>query len=138
MENEAEVAAPVAVDQIAAAYIRLRDKRAEIKAKYEEEDAALEADMEVLAQSMLEVCKQINADSIKTKAGTVIRSVKTRYWTNNWDSMYELIKEHNAFALLEKRLHQTNMKHFLEENPDILPMGLNMDREFTVVVRRSK
>jgi len=138
LENEEEVAAPVAVDQIAAAYIRLRDKRAEIKAKYEEEDALLEADMELLAQSMLEVCKQINADSIKTKAGTVIRSVKTRYWTNNWDSMYELIKEHNAFALLERRLHQTNMKLFLEENPDILPMGLNMDREFTVVVRRSK
>ncbi len=138
MENEEEVAAPVAVDQIAAAYIRLRDKRAEIKAKYEEEDALLEADMELLAQNMLEVCKQINADSIKTKAGTVIRSVKTRYWTNNWDSMYELIKEHNAFALLERRLHQTNMKLFLEENPDILPMGLNMDREFTVVVRRSK
>lgn len=138
MENEEEVAAPVAVDQIAAAYIRLRDKRAEIKTKYEEEDALLEADMELLAQNMLEVCKQINADSIKTKAGTVIRSVKTRYWTNNWDSMYELIKEHNAFALLERRLHQTNMKLFLEENPDILPMGLNMDREFTVVVRRSK
>lgn len=138
MENEEEVAAPVAVDQIAAAYIRLRDKRAEIKAKYEEDDALLEADMDVLAQNMLEVCKQINADSIKTKAGTVIRSVKTRYWTNNWDSMYELIKEHNAFALLERRLHQTNMKLFLEENPDILPMGLNIDKEFTVVVRRSK
>jgi hypothetical protein len=28
------------------------------------------------------------------------------------------------------------MKQFLEENPDLLPMGLNVDREYTVVVRR--
>jgi len=87
---------------------------------------------------MLDVCKQTNADSIRTKAGTVIRSVKTRYWTNDWDSMYRLIHERQAFGLLEKRLHQTNMKQFLEENPEVLPEGLNQDKEYTVVVRRAK
>jgi hypothetical protein len=52
--------------------------------------------------------------------------------------MYDFIEKHGAFGLLEKRLHQTNMKDFLAENPDILPMGLNVDSEYTVVVRRSK
>jgi hypothetical protein len=28
------------------------------------------------------------------------------------------------------------MKQFLEDHPEILPEGLNMDREFTIVVRR--
>jgi hypothetical protein len=52
--------------------------------------------------------------------------------------MYRFIKEHDAFALLEKRLHQTNMKEFLSENPEVQPVGLNVENEYTVVVRRSK
>ena len=70
--------------------------------------------------------------------GTVIRSVKSRYWTNDWDSMYGFIEKHSAFGLLEKRLHQTHMKEFLEENPDVYPQGMNVENTYTVVVRRAK
>jgi len=128
----------LAVDKVAQAYISLRDARAEAKRVFEAQDEALAEQMQLLEAHMLDVCKQINADSIRTKAGTVIRSVKTRYWTNDWDSMYRLIHERQAFGLLEKRLHQTNMKQFLEENPEVLPEGLNQDKEYTVVVRRAK
>ncbi len=128
----------LAVDKVAQAYISLRDARAEAKRVFEAQDEALAEEMRMLETHLLDVCKQINADSIRTKAGTVIRSVKTRYWTNDWDSMYRLIHERQAFGLLEKRLHQTNMKQFLEENPEVLPEGLNQDKEYTVVVRRAK
>jgi hypothetical protein len=87
---------------------------------------------------MLDVCKEMNADSIRTPHGTIIRSVKSRYWTNDWDSMYQLIKERDAFGLLEKRIQQTNMKEFLQENPNVLPAGLNVENAYSVVVRRSK
>lgn len=128
----------LAVDKVAQAYISLRDARAEAKRVFEAQDETLAEEMRMLEAHLLDVCKQINADSIRTKAGTVIRSVKTRYWTNDWDSMYRLIHERQAFGLLEKRLHQTNMKQFLEENPEVLPEGLNQDKEYTVVVRRAK
>jgi hypothetical protein len=128
----------VPLEQLTSVYIKMRDKRTDLKRKFEAEDADLEAQMRTIEQEMLEVCKSLGADSIKTNAGTIIRSVKSRYWTNDWDSMYRFIKEHDAFALLEKRLHQTHMKQFLEENPDTEPAGLNVEREFTVVVRRSK
>lgn len=139
-EEDQGVEAPpnLAVDKVAQAYISLRDARAEAKRVFEAQDEVLAEQMQVLESHLLDVCKQINADSIRTKAGTVIRSVKTRYWTNDWDSMYRLIHERNAFGLLEKRLHQTNMKQFLEENPEVLPEGLNQDKEYTVVVRRAK
>jgi len=39
-------------------------------------------------------------------------------------------------GLLEKRIHQTNMKEFLENNPDVEPMGLNIDREYEITIRR--
>lgn len=128
----------IATDKLAEVYIKIRDKRAELKEQYEAQDEGLKAQQEMLAEKMLDICRDNNADSIKTPAGTIIRKVDTRYWTTDWDSMYQFIEEHDAYPLLEKRLHQTNLKQFLEENPELLPAGLQADRKYTVVVRRSK
>jgi phage host-nuclease inhibitor protein Gam len=128
----------ISTDKLAEIYIKIRDKRAELKEQYEAEDEGLKAQQELLAEQMLDICRDNNADSIKTPAGTIIRKVDTRYWTTDWDSMYQFIQEHDAYPLLEKRLHQTNLKQFLEENPELLPAGLQADRKYTVVVRRSK
>ena len=128
----------ISTDKLAEVYIKIRDKRAELKEQYEAEDEGLKAQQELIAEQMLEICRENNADSIKTPAGTIIRKVDTRYWTTDWDSMYQFIQEHDAYPLLEKRLHQTNLKQFLEENPELLPAGLQADSKYTVVVRRSK
>ena len=133
-----EETSSVDMDKLAAVYIKIRDKRAVSKKEFEEKDKALEEQMQVIADEMLEACKRLGADSIKTPHGTIIRSVKSRYWTNDWDSMYSFINEHGAFGLLEKRLHQTNMKDFLAENPTFYPAGPNVENSYTVVVRRSK
>jgi hypothetical protein len=133
-----EETSSVDMDKLAAVYIKIRDKRAVAKKEFEERDKGLEEQMQLVADEMLEACKRIGADSIKTPHGTIIRSVKSRYWTNDWDSMYSFIEGQGAFGLLEKRLHQTNMKDFLSENPDLYPVGLNVENSYTVVVRRSK
>ena len=133
-----ETTAPVDLDQLTSIYIKIRDARADKKRAFEEQDKELEDQLTVLATQMLDTCKEMGADSIRTPHGTIIRTVKSRYWTSDWDSMYGFIEEHGAFGLLEKRLHQTNMKDFLQENPDVLPMGLNVESEYTVSVRRSK
>ena len=126
------------LDMLANVYIKIRDARTALKAEFTTQDSVLQEQMDMLEANMLDACKDLNASSIKTQHGTIIRSVKSRYWTNDWDSMYTFIKEKGAFGLLEKRLHQTNMKEFLVENPDLLPMGLNVESEYTVVVRRPK
>ena len=128
----------VPVDKLAGIYIKIRDARAKLKSDYEAQDTELQEQMDVIEEQLLEACKSIGADSIRTAAGTVIRSVKNRYWTNDWDSMYSFVREHDAFGLLERRIHQTNMKQFIEENPNLLPMGLNTDSRYSIVVRRSK
>jgi hypothetical protein len=128
----------VATDKLAEIYIKIRDKRSEIKEQFEKQDNELKEQQDLLAEQMLSVCSELGADSIKTPAGTIIRKVDTRYWTTDWDSMYQFVQEHDAFPLLERRLHQTNLKQFLEENPELLPAGLQADRKYTVVVRRSK
>ena len=138
MSEENEVAERPDLDQLTAIYLKIRDKRSELKREFENQDKDLEEQQKMLAEQMLESCKELGADSIKTPHGTIIRSVKSKYWTGDWDSMYTFIKEHDAFGLLEKRLHQTNMKDFLNEHPDVMPMGLNVENEYTIVVRRAK
>lgn len=126
------------VNQLASIYLKIRDERDKIKTAYEEEDKKLVEQMAVVEAEMLEVFKDTESTSIKTPAGTVMRRVATRYWTNDWDTMYNFIREHDAYGLLERRLHQTNMKQFLEENPDLFPPGMLVDSQFKITVRRGK
>jgi hypothetical protein len=127
----------VSTSKLSSIYLKIRDARSELKAKYEEEDKQLEAQMDVIEAKLLDICKATDADSIKTQAGTVMRRVATRYWTNDWDSMYEFVKENDAYGLFEKRISQTNMKQFLEENPDKFPKGMLLDSAYKITVRRS-
>jgi len=126
------------LDKLVEACLRIRDARAALKSTYEEKDKELAERAATVEQAMLEACKQLGVDSVRTPNGTIIRSIKSRYWTNDWESMYRFIREHDAFPLLEKRLHQSHMKEFLAENPDLHPAGLNVENEYTVVVRRPK
>ena len=126
------------LDRIVSVYIKVRDKKAELmneaKAKEEEIDKKLRT-LEVI---LLEHCKKTGATSVSTKDGTFFRSIKKKFWTGDWEAMNRFIIQHEALGLLEKRIHQTNMKQFLEENPDLLPPGLNVDSEYTITVRRKK
>jgi hypothetical protein len=128
----------ISTDKIVEVYIKIRDERSKLKEEFEDKDKVLSEKMQMLSEKLLEVCHEVGADSIKTAAGTIMRKVDTRYWTTDWEAMYDFISEHDVFPLLEKRLHQTNLKQFLEENPDVLPIGLQADRKFTVTIRRSK
>lgn len=127
----------ISVDRLVAAYIKMRDKRAELLREYEAADADVKAQMEAVESSLLDLCKQIGADTLGSKHGKVIRTVKTRYWTSDWDSMHKFIMQHNMPELLERRISQTTMKQLLDENPDLMPPGVNIDSRYAVTIRRA-
>ena len=131
---QAEAAVPV--DKLTKVYLKIRDKRAELTAQFEAEDAKLEAQLAQVKRALLDYCKSQNVDSVRTSAGVFYRSLKTRYWTNDWESMNKFILEHGIPEFYEKRLNQTSVKQFLEENPDVLPPGLNVDSEYVITVRK--
>ena len=126
----------IATDKLVQTYVKIRDKRKALSEEFEAKDRDLKSTMDTIEAALLEACKHIGADSIRTEFGTVSRKVAKRYWTNDWYSFHEFLKEHNALDLLEKRVSQSSMNTFLEENPDLLPPGLNVDSRYTVVVRR--
>ena len=123
-------------DKLVAVYRKIRgvidDKEAEHKALM----AELKEQLEAVSDKLLDICNTQNLDSLRTPMGTVTRRTVTRYWTSDWEAMYGFIKEHDAPFLLEQRIHNGNMKEFLEENPEVLPMGLNADTRYAVTVRK--
>ena len=109
----------VTADKLVRVYIKMRDKRAALKASYEADDNQIKEQMALVEQHLLDVCKSTGAESIKTEHGTAIRSVQTRYWTGDWAAMHKFIRDNNALDLLERRISQLSMKTFLRENPDL-------------------
>ena len=66
--------------------------------------------MDAVETKLLELCKDIGADTLGSKHGKVIRTVKTRYWTTDWESMHKFILENKMPELLERRISQTTMR----------------------------
>jgi predicted metal-dependent phosphotriesterase family hydrolase len=126
------------VDALVNVYIKIRDARDTARKEADRIEADFEEQLDIINQQILKICEETGADSIKTAHGTAIRTVKSRYWTNDWERFYDFIFEHQVPELLERRVHQTNIKQFLEENPDLLPAGLNVDSAYSITVRRSK
>lgn len=126
------------IDKLTRVYIKMRDKKAELSRELEEKIDALDSDMKRVKLAILEHMKELGAETIRTDSGTVYRTVRTTYSTNDWESMNKFILEHGLPDLLEKRIHQTNMKAFLEEHPEELPPGLNANMEYSVTIKRSK
>lgn len=125
-------------DKLTLAYIKMRDRRAELLKEYEAEDAKIGEQMQMVEDELRNLFDEVGLESIRTTYGTVYRSVKTQYQVNDWDSMYKFVMEHNVPQLLQRRVSTTNMKQFLDENPNLMPMGMNIDNRYTVTVRRSK
>lgn len=122
----------ITADRLVKAYVKIRDKRAEIA----KQDAELEEQQNILQTELLEICKDTGADMLRTAHGTVSKRLSKRYWTSDWESFYAFIKEHDAFHFLHQRISNGNVDTFLAENPDLHPPGLNADASYTVVVRR--
>ena len=127
----------VSADKLTKAYIKIRAKRAELSRNFKSEDDLLLEQLEKIKSALLDYCSEQNVESVRTSEGLFYRSIKTKYWTSDWEAMHKFILEHNVPALLAKRLNQTNMKQFLEENPDVLPQGLNKDTEYAIAVRKA-
>lgn len=126
----------VDLDKVVSTYIKIRDKKNELTVEFNKREEELNEKLDVIKKALLEHCQNTGVESIRTQSGTFYRSVKKKYWTSDWESMNRFIMENEAVDLLEKRIHQGNMRQFLEENRDLLPPGLNVDSEYTVTVRR--
>ena len=126
----------VSIDKLTRVFVKIRDAKSTLSDEFKKKDAELTAQMDELKRAMLDYCKEQNVESVRTEAGLVYRTVRTRYWTGDWEAMHNFIVENKLPHLLEKRLNQSAVKELLEESPEMVPPGLNADSEYSITVRK--
>lgn len=126
----------VPMDKLARVYIKIRDKIADLTRDYESQVEALKAQQAEVANYMKDHLQALGGKAVKTEHGTVTLVTKTRFYAQDWDAMKRFIVENNAVDLLERRVAQTNMTRYVEENPDNIPPGLNTVSTIEVSVRK--
>jgi hypothetical protein len=120
------------VDRLVRIYMKMRSAIQDLDAQIE----AIKEQQQSVKNEIKDRMRGTGVKSLRTDHGTVSLMEKTRYYTNDWDSFKKFMVEHDALDLLEKRIAQSNMKLFLEENPGAIPPGLNSDTEFDISVRK--
>ena len=124
-------------ESLVEAFIAIRDQREKLLNEYEAADKALKAELSQVEMALLEVCNAVNADSIKTGHGTVMRKLNERFFCQDWDNFYKFVLDNEAPHLLERRIHQSNFKEFMKDHEDDgLPPGVKVMREYGVSVRK--
>lgn len=128
----------VSVERLTKAYLKIKAKRSELSAEFKKADEELSSQQDRIKKALLDYCKDQNVESVKTAEGTFYRSVRTKYWTSDWSSMYKFVIDNNLPEFFTKSLNQTNVKQYLEDNPEKVPAGLNVESEYVISVRKSK
>jgi|TARA_R110000868_G_scaffold215192_3_gene465289 hypothetical protein len=131
-----EVNEQLPLDKLTRIYIKMRTKLQDIEKEYDTKIEELKAQQQEVKNAMKDLMLASGTKSSRTDYGTVSLVQKTRYYTQDWDSFKKFVIEHDVVDLLEKRIAQTNMSKFLEENPTLVPPGLNSNTEFDISVRK--
>jgi hypothetical protein len=126
----------VPLDKLAKVYRKIKTQIDTLTQEYDTQVEALKAQQDQIKFAMKDTMKALGVSTVRTEFGTVSLVTKTRYSTQDWDSFKKFILEHEVVDLLEKRIAQTNMANFLEENPGVLPPGLNAMTEYDISVRK--
>ena len=126
----------VPLDKLAKIYRKIYRKIQELTKDYESQVEHLKAQQDEIRNAMKDQMMALGTNSVKTNEGTIILSQKVRYYTDDWDSFKQFAMDNDALDLFERRISQSNMALFLEDNPGLVPAGLSSLSEVSVTVRK--
>ena len=128
--------AQVPFDKLVKVYRKIKAEIDTLTQEYDTKVELLKAQQDEIKFAIKDQMKALGVTSVKSPFGTVSMRTTTTYTTNDWSSFKEFVLEHGAVDLLFKRIAQSNMAQFLEENPGVVPPGLNSVTEFNIVVTK--
>jgi hypothetical protein len=128
----------IPLDKLVKIYRKIKMEIDTLTQEYDTKIEVLKGQQDEVKFEIKDQMKALGVSSVKSPFGTVSMMLKTRYNTNDWSSFKDFILEHSAVDLLEKRVAQTNMAQFLEENPGVVPPGLNSVTEILKSVSKNQ
>lgn len=129
------VASPVDAERVIKAYLALREKRSELKRKYETIDDGLKEKMDKLTGWLAQTMQTTGLTQVGTGDATAYRQLKVKPSCADWGVFWPWAAENGRLDMLEKRLSANTIKTYYEETSE-LPPGVNIIQEYEVVVRK--
>ena len=117
-------------------FIALRERRAERKAAFTEDDDGDKVKQAKIENEFLRRFNDRGIDNVSSKGvGTAYKSTRASASVADWDSLFEYITTNDAWEMLEQRVNKTAVMQFREEHED-LPPGVNWSETQVVNFRR--
>jgi len=124
-------------EKLTRVYIKIRDAKAKMKAEFDKKYKELDEQQDKVKGALLTYCKEQDVESVRTESGLFYRSVKTRYWASDWEAVNEFVIANKMPEMYEKRINQSVVKQWLEENPDDALDFINLKSEYQISVRKT-
>jgi len=126
------------LSDLVAAYIKARDKEAELKAVYDKKKAPVVLLREQIEAKMLQIMNAQGSESIRTTEGTAYKSVRSSCTVADREAYFTWIMEDpdERMVFLENRANKTAVEQYKTENADI-PPGVNWSETVVVNFNRS-
>lgn len=123
------------VDQVVAAYMKLRQQKEALEASIKEEVGAIKDKMTKMEAWIKEQADAQGVTSFKTKHGTAFLSTTDYANVADWDAVLNFIQEASAFDMLEKRVSKIAVRGYIEEHKAV-PPGINYGTKLEVQIRK--
>jgi hypothetical protein len=123
------------VDQVIAAYVKMREKKSRMEAEVKAEVAKINEKLMRLEGWLREKADEQGVTSFKTNHGTAFMTTVDFASVADWDAVLNFIKENDAYDMLERRVSKTAVRGYIEANKSI-PAGINYGTKLEVNIRK--
>jgi len=124
------------LSELVAKYIELRDRKAQVKAEFDEKAAKLDAALDQIEGALLKTFESAGMDSVKTEFGTAYTTLQTTASVADADVFRQFVKDHDAWEMMQARVSKSAVEQYKAVHGDI-PPGVNWREERVVNVRRA-
>lgn len=123
------------VDEVVKGYIKLRDRKNEMKKDQAEELRPISEKMGLLENWLLRDLQTRKVESQKTAEGTAFISTVSAATVKDRDAFFKYVIENEMWDLLENRVSKTVVRDHLEDTGEVVP-GVNYQETVVVRIRR--
>lgn len=123
------------VDDVIAAYIKLRDKKEALEASVKEQTKELTEKMFKLENYLREQADAMGVTSFKTKHGTAFLTTTDFAAVADWDAVLDFVKQNDAYDMLERRVSKKAVRGYIDQMKQV-PAGINYGTRLDINIRR--
>lgn len=118
-------------------YMQLRDRKAQLKAEFDEAVAPVQRKMDQLEAKMLAAFNDAGMDSAKTEFGTAYVSTRSSASLADKDAFMAFVRERDEWTLTDIRVSKTAVEQYRDAHEGDIPPGVTLREERVVNVRKA-